>query len=98
MLQHRASGHRAQALALQPEAGDEPVDRRGEHVLVGGVRVGAVRPGERDAVAADDDGGTHLARPLRGGLRGWGLGGRGHGSSSFGIVPDGGRVTDTERT
>ena len=54
MLEHGAGGDLAEALAGQPEPGDEALQRRGEHVLVGGVRVGAVGPGERDAVAAED--------------------------------------------
>ena len=56
VLEHGAGDDLAEALALQPEARDEPVERRGEHVLVGRVRVGAVGAGEGDPVAADDDG------------------------------------------
>ena len=54
VLEHGAGDDLAGALALQPEAGDEPVERRCEHVLVGGLRVGTVRPGERDPVASED--------------------------------------------
>ena len=60
VLEHGAGDDLAGALALQPEAGDEPVERGGEHVLVGGLGVGAVRAGERDPVAAED---RDLRRP-----------------------------------
>jgi hypothetical protein len=58
VLEHRAGHDLAEPLPLQREAGDEPVQRRGEHVLVGGMCVRAVRAGKRDAVAAHDDGGS----------------------------------------
>ena len=54
VLQHRPRDDLTQPLALQPEPDGETVDRRGEHVLVGRVRVDAVGAGERDAVAAQD--------------------------------------------
>ena len=54
VLQHRAGDHLAEPLARQPEPVDQPVEGRGEHVLVGRGRVGGVGPGERDAVAAQD--------------------------------------------
>ncbi len=41
-------------LALESEPGDQAVDRGGQHLLVGGVGVGAVGARERDSVAADD--------------------------------------------
>ena len=41
-------------LAAQVEAIDQPAQCRGEHVLVGGVGVGAIRPGERNPVAAEN--------------------------------------------
>ena len=43
----------AEALLLQAEAVDQPVERGRQHVLVGGVRVGAVRAREGNPVAAD---------------------------------------------
>ena len=52
VLEHRPRGHLSEHLALQAEAVDQPVERRGQHVVVGGVRVGGVRPREGDAVAA----------------------------------------------
>ena len=54
VLEHGAGDDGPEALALQVVAAGQPVDRRGEHVLVGGVRVLAVRAGEGDSVAADD--------------------------------------------
>jgi hypothetical protein len=54
VLEHGAGHDLAGALAGEPEARDEPVQRRGEHVLVGGVGVRAVRAGERDPVAPED--------------------------------------------
>ena len=54
VLEHGAGGDLAEALAGEPEALDQAVERRGQHVLVGGLRVGAVRAGERDPVAAED--------------------------------------------
>jgi hypothetical protein len=53
---------------LEPEARDETVERGREHVLVRGLRVGAVRAGEGDAVAAQDGdpaGGWRHRSPLR---------------------------------
>jgi hypothetical protein len=38
----------------EPVAGDEPVEGRGEHVLVGGLGIRAELAGEGDAVAAED--------------------------------------------
>ena len=54
VLEHGAGDDLAEPLALEAEAGDQAVERGGQHVLVGRVRVGAVGAGERDAVAADD--------------------------------------------
>ena len=42
VLEHGARDDLAEPLALQPEAGGEPVERGGEHVLVGRLRVGAL--------------------------------------------------------
>ena len=60
MLEHGAGDDLADALALEAEAPDETVDRGGEHVLVGGLGVRAIRAGEGDPVAADDHGLLHL--------------------------------------
>ena len=54
MLQDGAGDDLAEPLALQREALDEPVERRGQHVEVGRVRVRPVGARERDPVAADD--------------------------------------------
>jgi hypothetical protein len=54
VLEDRAADHRAEFLAVEVEAVDEPAQRRREHVLVGGVGIGAVRSCERDSVAAED--------------------------------------------
>ena len=51
MFEHRTRGHLTDPLTGQPEAGDEPVERRGQHVLVGVPRVPAVGTGERNTVA-----------------------------------------------
>ena len=51
MFEHRARGHLTDPLTGQPEAGDEPVERRGQHVLVGFPRVPAVGTRERNTVA-----------------------------------------------
>ena len=56
MLEDGAGGHLAQSGALQAEARDQPVQCGGEHVLVGGAGIGAVRPGERDPIAAQNGG------------------------------------------
>ncbi len=69
VLQHGAGHDLAEPLALEVVAGDEPVERGGQHVLVGGMRVLRVRARERDAVAAD-----HGDSPGTGGHRSpWGL-------------------------
>ena len=69
VLEDGAGHHLAHPLALDPEAGDEPVDRRGQHLLVGGVDVDTVGPGEREAVAAEHGDATgllvHTAHPDR---------------------------------
>src|SRR3546814_13893564 len=54
VLDHGATGNHAELLTLEPEAPDEPVDGRGQHLLVGGFRIASVRAGEGDAIAADD--------------------------------------------
>src|SRR3546814_2752117 len=54
VLDHGATGNHAELLTLEPEALDEPVDGRGQHLLVGGFRIDSVRAGEGDAIAADD--------------------------------------------
>src|SRR6202011_3547758 len=52
VLEHGAADDHAQPLAGQPEPVHQPVQGRGEHVLVGRLGVRAVRSRERDAVAA----------------------------------------------
>ena len=54
VLEHGAAGDLAERLAAEREALDQPVERGGEHVLVGGARVDGVRAREWDSVAADD--------------------------------------------
>src|SRR4029079_11407658 len=54
VLEDGAAGHLAEALAVEPIAVDQAVESGGQHVLVGGVRVGAVGAREGDPVAADD--------------------------------------------
>ena len=54
VLEDGAGHHLADLLALQPQAGDEPVEGGGEHVLVGRPGIGGVGAGERDPVPADD--------------------------------------------
>ena len=54
MLQHRTGDDLAGALALQAEAGDQPVEGGGEHVLVGRMRVGPVGTGKGDPIAPED--------------------------------------------
>ena len=66
VLEDRPRSHFADPLVLQAEAGDQPVKGGGEHVLVGGLRVGAAGPGERDAVAAHDHGLAELRRACAG--------------------------------
>jgi hypothetical protein len=56
VLEDGAGHDLADLLALQPEAGDQPVQGRGEHVLVRRPGVPGVRAGEGEAVAADDRG------------------------------------------
>lgn len=53
-LEHGASRHFAQALAFEVVAGHQAIQGRGQHVDVGGLRVGAVGAGEGNAVATDD--------------------------------------------
>jgi hypothetical protein len=54
VLEHGAGHDLPGALALEAEARDEPVQRGGEHVLVRGLGVRAVRARERDPVPAED--------------------------------------------
>ena len=78
VLEDGAAGDLAERLALQAVAVDQPVERRGQHVLVAGVRVDAVGAGEGDPVAADDGDfagfGVHLGRVLLGVSWKWGWG------------------------
>jgi hypothetical protein len=56
VLEHGAGHDLVDGLAGEPEAGDQAVERAGEHVLVGRLRVGAVGSGKRNPVAAEDRG------------------------------------------
>ena len=56
VLEHRAGDDVAEPHAGQTEPRDQPVQGRGEHVLVGCLRVAAVGPREGDPIAADDRG------------------------------------------
>src|SRR5207302_9324004 len=53
-LEDPAGRDLAYALPLEPEAADEPVERRREHVLVGRPRILAVAPREGNPVSAQD--------------------------------------------
>ncbi len=64
VLEDGAGGDLTEPGALQAEAGDEPVQCRGEHVLVGGAGVGAVGAGERDPVAAQNGGAAEVSHLL----------------------------------
>ncbi len=54
MLHDRAGDHVAEAHALEAELVHDRLDRGGQHLLVADAGVGAVRPRERNAGAADD--------------------------------------------
>ena len=56
VLDDGAGRHLPDPLAGQPEPGDQTLEGRRQHVLVGGARVLAVGAGERDAVPAEDRG------------------------------------------
>ena len=60
VLEHRAGDDLPDPLALEAEAGDQAVQRGGQHLLVGGVGVDGVGAGEGDAVAAQDGDPTGL--------------------------------------
>ena len=70
VLEHGTGDDGAEPLALQAEAADQPVEGGGEHVLVGRRGVVGARPGERDAVAAEDGDGARGDRGGGHGLRG----------------------------
>ena len=61
VLQHRACGDLTEALPLQTKASDQAVERRGQHVLVGGSGIGAAGAGEGDSVAAEDGGAAQVS-------------------------------------
>ncbi|GMA86806.1 hypothetical protein GCM10025868_20560 [Angustibacter aerolatus] len=72
VLQHRSRCDLAHPLPGQPEARDQPVERGDQHVLVARLRVRAVGPGERDAVAPEHRGaagvrGSAMVPPSDGG-------------------------------
>ena len=54
VLEHGTGHDLPEPLPRQPEPSDQPVERRGEQVGIGGLGVGSPRPGERDSVAAQD--------------------------------------------
>ncbi len=54
VLEHGAAGDLADRLAAERVALDQPVERRRQHVLVGGARVDRVGAREGNPVAADD--------------------------------------------
>ena len=60
MLEHRAAGDVAEALARDAVLGDQRLQHRGVHVLVADARVGAVTAREGNAHAADDGDATNL--------------------------------------
>ena len=62
VLEHRAGGELADALTREVVPLHEPVERGGEHLLVGGVGVDRVGARERDAVAADHRDPSHGGR------------------------------------
>ncbi len=86
VLQDGAAGDLAERLALEAEAVDQPVERGGEHVLVGRVRVLGVGAREGDPVAADDGDPAGLACSCLGGsfpgFAKWGGGGLGAGADA----------------
>ena len=54
MFEDRAADHGAESFTGKAETIHQAVQHGGEHVLVGGFGVGAVRPCERDAVATEN--------------------------------------------
>ena len=64
VLEDGARGDLAEPGALQAEAGDQPIQCRREHVLVGGAGIGAVGPGERDPIAAQNGGAAGVSHWL----------------------------------
>jgi hypothetical protein len=54
VLEDRTGHDLTQPFAGELEAVDEPIDRGGEHLLVGRVDVAGVGPGERNPVATED--------------------------------------------
>src|SRR5262249_4386952 len=82
VLEHRARDYLAQHFAREAEAGDQPIQRRGEHVLIGRARVAAVRASKRDTVAA------HNGHPP----------GRGHSSSQLVCMGTSDQVGPVEST
>ncbi len=54
VLEHRPADHRVELFTGQTEPVHQTGQRRGEHVLIGRLGVGGVRPRERNPVSADD--------------------------------------------
>jgi hypothetical protein len=66
VLEHGAGDELTSTFAFESIPLHEAVEGRGQHVLVGHLRVDGVRASERDAVAADDGHRTHCAARCRG--------------------------------
>ena len=64
VLEDGAGGHLTHPSTLQAEASDQPVQCRGQHVLVGGAGIGAVRPRKRDPIAAENGGAAEVSHWL----------------------------------
>ena len=60
VLENRTTGNLAEALALKAEASHETIKGGGEHLLVGGGGVRAVRTRERDAIATENGDATQV--------------------------------------
>src|SRR4051794_20692830 len=56
VLEHGSRHDLPHLLALEAEPRDQPIEGRGQHVLVGNLAVRTVGPGEGDPVAAEDGG------------------------------------------
>ncbi|GAA5047528.1 hypothetical protein GCM10023318_14140 [Nocardia callitridis] len=68
-LEHGAADDQAEALTLQAEPADQTVQRRGEHVLIGGMRICLVGASERNAIAANNGDGARGPTGFGGALR-----------------------------
>ncbi|MNQ70730.1 hypothetical protein D3C85_853740 [compost metagenome] len=61
-LQHRPRRHLAQPQAVQVETVGQALQGGGQHLLIGGLGIGGVRPREGDAIAAEDSDATRRGR------------------------------------